>query len=385
MGFLADNVMSTHSLTEFFSRDEGVGFRFTLEELSGAFGDSVTVIPLLVGIALSTKANISHLLLFFGIFQIISGLYFRLPMPVEPMKALAVLAIAGALSYSEVVSAGVVLGILFLISGGIGFMERINSFVSTSVIRGIQLGLAFILLESAVGYITDLMWLAAIGIMIVMIFLFLNLKKNIPNISALIVFFIGIIYGIHVHGIPSISLIETPKLTLPSLSSLPKAIVVGAFPQFLLSVGNAVLATSLLFQDLLDQKVDPDSISKSMGVMSLTSSLFGGFPMCHGSGGLAGQYRFGARTGGSNIILGLVYLGIAMIAGSAHFLGFFPYSILGALLVFIALELGLAARETNQWMVTIPTAAISFLTNIGIGFLTGLAISKLFERIRAPK
>ncbi|MFW5933069.1 MAG: putative sulfate/molybdate transporter [Candidatus Hadarchaeota archaeon] len=124
--------------------------RFTLEEFSGAFGDSITVIPLLVGIALTTGAELAHLLLFFGIFQIVAGLYFRLPMPIEPMKALAALAIAGSLSYSEVTTAGIVLGVMLLASGGLGLMGRLDEFVPTGVVRGIQLGLAFIL-SSAVS------------------------------------------------------------------------------------------------------------------------------------------------------------------------------------------------------------------------------------------
>lgn len=112
--------MVTETISNFFRRDRGVDFRFTLEEFSGAFGDSITVIPLLVGIALTTGAALSQLLLFFGVFQIVVGLYFRLPMPVEPMKALAALAIAGTLSYSEVTAAGIVLGVMLLVSGGLG-------------------------------------------------------------------------------------------------------------------------------------------------------------------------------------------------------------------------------------------------------------------------
>ncbi|MFP4005595.1 MAG: putative sulfate/molybdate transporter [Candidatus Hadarchaeia archaeon] len=372
--------MKPEWISSFFNDKRGVDFRFTIEEFSGALGDSITVIPLLVGIALTTNATLSHLLLFFGMFQIVVGLYFRLPMPVEPMKALAALGIAGTLSYSEITTAGVVLGVLLLLSGFMGLMNKLDRLVPVSVVRGIQLGLALILLKSAIGYISNSIWLAAIGIAVVLFFLLLNMKKNVSNISAFIVILIGIIYGIYVNGPPPISLIDPPGLSLPQISSLPKAITIGAFPQFMLSVGNAVLATSLLFRDLLNQRVSPDNISKSMGAMCLTSSLFGGFPMCHGSGGLAGQYRFGARTGGSNIILGSVYLGAAMIAGSASFLGFFPYSILGALLVFISLELGSAAKETDKWEITLITGIISLLTNIGIGFIAGLLTSEILKR-----
>lgn len=137
--------------------------------------------------------------------------------------------------------------------------------------------------------------------------------------------------------VPTTSLIDIPSIHIPDISVFSRAIIHGTLPQFFLSVGNAVLAISLLFKDLLNKKVDPNSISKSTGVMCLSSSLLGGFFMCHGSGGFEGQYRFGARTGGSDIILGSVYLGLALISGAPNFFDFFSFALLGALLIFISL------------------------------------------------
>ncbi len=369
-------------MAELKTKKSDGGFRFTLEEFSGALGDSLTVVPLIIGIALTAGFSLSHMLLFFGIFQIASGLYYKLPMPVEPMKGLAAVAIAGSLSHSGLVLSGILLGVLLLISGITGLMKKIDKFVPKSVVRGIQLGLALILLQTSIGYIGNHIWLALLGIIVVVLFLILKSKRDFPNIAAFVVILIGIIYGIYSNGFPPIVLMTTPSIQIPAISSLPDALIHGVLPQFFLTAGNAVLATSLLFKDLLNQKVDPDKISGSMGIMCITSSVFGGFPMCHGSGGLAGQYRFGARTGGSNIILGSIYLGIAFLAGSAEFLGFFPFSILGALLIFVALELGLAGKETESWTVTLITAILSLLTNIGVGFLMGLTAAKILDHYR---
>lgn len=351
-------------------------FRFTLEEFSGAFGDSITVIPLLIGIGITTEVGLSHLLLFFAVFQIAAGFFYRLPMPVEPMKALAGLTIAGTLTYQQAIAAGLVLGVMLLTTGSLGVMKWLDEFVPISVVRGVQLGLGFLLLRASIGYITNKVWLAAVGIGIVLVFLYLKKKHSVPDLSAFIVLLLGVIYGIYFHGIPDIVIMKLPGFHFPNLADFPRGVVLGALPQFFLSVGNAVLATSLLFKDLLDRHVDPDRLSQSMGVMCIVSSLFGGFPACHGSGGLSGQYRFGARTGGSNLILGTIYLGIALIAGSAGFLSFFPLSVLGALLVFIALELGLAASQTDKWTVTLTVGIVSLFTNIAIGFGAGLVLEK---------
>ena len=352
-------------------------FRFTLEEISGSFGDSITVIPLLIGIGITTEASLAHMLFFFAVFQIANGLFYKLPMPVEPMKALAALAIAGTLTYQEILAAGIALGVMLLFSGTFGVMKWLDDFVPISVVRGIQLGLALILLETSAGYITENVWLAATGIVIVLAFLLLKKRLSIPNLSAFIVLLLGVGVGIYFNGPPEITLMELPKFSFPGLASFPKGIVLGALPQFFLSVGNAILATSLLFKDLLDQKVNPDRLSQSMGVMCILASLFGGFPACHGSGGLSGQYRFGARTGGSNLILGTIYLGVAFIAGSGDFLSFYPVAALGALLVFIALELASAGAKTDNWTTTLIVAVLSFMTNLAIGFAAGLTVEKV--------
>ncbi len=362
----------------------GVPFRFYPEEFSGAFGDSITVIPLLVGVALVSGASLGTMLLFFGIFQITTGLYYRLPMPVEPMKALSALVIAGALTYGDILFAGFILGIVLLTVGFMGFMKKIDTVVPLSVVRGIQMGLALIFLRAALDYSREIPWLALSGVGIVLCFLYLNNRWNVPNVSAIIVIAMGIVYGLSVYGSPPVEFLSLPSVALPVPDSLTDSLVQGSLPQFFLTVGNSILATSLLFSDLLKEKVDPDSLSKSVGTMNVVSPLFGGMPMCHGSGGLAGQYRFGARTGASNLILGSVYIMLALVAGSPDILAFFPMAILGALLVFIAIELGMAGSKTDMWSVTLVTAFVSLFFNIGYGFFAGIGCFLVLKHFRDP-
>src|SRR3970040_2104118 len=68
--------------------------RFDRHELAGAFGDMGTDVPLLVGVALAAKLDGASLLLMFGLMQIFTGFAYRMPMPVQPLKAMAAIVIA---------------------------------------------------------------------------------------------------------------------------------------------------------------------------------------------------------------------------------------------------------------------------------------------------
>jgi MFS superfamily sulfate permease-like transporter len=126
----------------------------------------------------------------------------------------------------------------------------------------------------------------------------------------------------------------------------------------------------------------------SVAVMNLGTCLFGAIPSCHGSGGLAGQHRFGARTGGSMVFLGLCKMGLAILFGSAVgiVLAAFPISLLGVLMAFAGLELALPAREAsdrNAFFVVAATAVGILAVNALVGFLLGLGAA-LMLRERRP-
>jgi len=356
-------------------------FRFNLEEISGSVGDYGTLIPIVLGVAIISNVNLGHILLFFSIWYIITGIYYKMPIPVEPMKAIGVVAIAECLSVGEIAASGIILGALFLILGFCKGMKFIQKKVPSNVIRGIQLGLALLLVKTSIDFILEDYILAFICIFIIVFFLIAKRYSKIPDISSILILLIGIIIGFSISGIPRISIMSLPNLIIPTAQDFLKGGWLLAIPQAPLTITNAILATSLLMQDLVHRDVDPDKLSMSISLMNLTSVPFGGFPMCHGAGGLAAQYRFGARTGGSNIISGLILLPIALFFASPDFVAIIPFGIFGALLVFVAIELGKNGLKTDSYIVTGTTAVLALITNIVIAFIIGMIISYELTKI----
>ncbi|MBA7650472.1 hypothetical protein ES703_58278 [subsurface metagenome] len=357
-------------------------FRFNLEEIAGAVGDYGTLIPIVLGVAIVSNVNLGHILLFFSIWYIITGIYYKMPVPVEPMKAIGAIVIAEGLSGEEIAASGIILGVLFLIMGFCKGMKVIQEKVPISVIRGIQLGLALLLFKTSINFIIGDYILAIICIIIVILFLIANKFVKIPDVSAIIVLLIGIVVGFLKFGIPQINILPLPGIIILTLQDFLKGGWLLAIPQAPLTITNAILATSLLMQDLLHREVDPDKLSKSIGLMNLTSVPFGGFPMCHGAGGLSAQYRFGARTGGSNIISGLILLPIALFFASSEFVAIIPFSVFGALLVFVAIEIGKHSLKTDSYIVTCVVAILAVIINMTIAFIVGMILAYVLTRIR---
>ena len=342
-------------------------FRFNLQETAGAIGDYGTILPIVMGVAAVTEVNLSVIFLFFGISYICTGFYYQLPIPVEPMKAIGVMAIGGSLTAHEIYGAGIMMGILLLVISITGMINKIRGWVPLPIVRGIQLGLALTLLKEAVRFISFDWQVGLLSVVIILIFTSKYLRDR--DISALLVVIIGLIIGIYRYGSPELKLFTIPELIIPSFHALSSGFINGAIPQLPLTIGNAALATSLLVHDLFNRRVDEAKLIKSMGVMCLLSSPLGGFPMCHGAGGLAAQYRFGARTGGSNIISGVILLILALLFASPELITIIPFGSLGALLFFSSIELGKNSFKTEGIVICVLTGIIAFFLNITIAFV----------------
>jgi len=356
-------------------------FRFNLEEIAGAIGDYGTLFPIVLGVAFVSNLNLGHILLFFSVWYIITGLYYKMPMPVEPMKVIGAIVIAGGLSQQEITASGMILGILFLILGFCKGMNFIQDKVPSSVIRGIQMGLALILFKTSINFILKDSLLSVICICIIILFYIANKSIHLTDISAIVVILIGIVIGLQKFGIPQIRILPLPTLIVPGIQDFLKGGWLLTISQAPLTITNAILSTSLLMQDLIHREVEPDKLSISIGLMNLTSVPFGGFPMCHGAGGLAAQYRFGARTGGSNIISGIILLPIALFFASPEFVAIIPLGVFGTLLVFVAIELGKHSLKTNSYIVTITIAILALITNMTIAFIVGMVLAYSLAKI----
>ncbi len=343
-------------------------FQWNLQEAAGALGDYGTLLPIILGVALTAQMDPGPMLFFFGLAYILTGIYYRLPVPVEPMKAIGALAIAGTLHSGSILAAGFFTGLLLLIIAWRGWIQKIKKLIPLAIIRGLQLGLGLTLIFTAGEFMISDPWVgfAAMGLIIIFTL------TRIPNISALLVFFFGLVWGLFQYGFPGFYFLNITLLSLPPLGELGTGFFQGALPQLPITLANSILATSLLIQDLFKEHVPEQKLTVSVGLISLIPPFFGGFPMCHGAGGLAAQYRFGARTGASNIISGSILLFLVLFFASLETIKLFPVGILGALLFFSGLQLFKSAFKTDNFLLTAVAGIFGFF-QLALAFVLALS------------
>jgi len=335
-------------------------------ELTGAIGDSVTVLPIVVAVATLTDLPLAPLLLGFGAFQVVWGLYYGVPVSVEPMKALAALLIAGALSVPEFLLAGLLSSLVLLVVGTAGLLARVQAVVGDPVIRGIQVAVALVLVETGIELGLGDPGLALAGVAVALGVAAVGYRRA----SALVVLAVGVRLAAFATGAPSVGLPSlTPAVPVPTAAD-PLAVLEATGAQLAMTVGNAAVATAVLLDEFYDADVSPDELATSMGAMNLLAIPLGGMAMCHGSGGVAGKHAFGARTAGANLLLGALYGLAALVA--VELVMAFPMAILGVVVVLVALELGRAGLESDHLPLTLGIGVLGLLTNVGIAFLVGI-------------
>ena len=363
-------------------------FEFNLRELSGSLGDLGTFIPLAVGYISICKVGPSGLLVMMGLANIVTGLVYRLPMPIQPMKVLAVVAIAQAWQPSSVYASAFAMGLVWMLFSAtniMGFMARITPL---SVVRGIQMALGVLLALQALPMLKASWVLAALSIAIVVA---LRRSRYAPAAVVLMALGVGIMLAQGRFSQVAFNGLTWPSLTFFHPGEVWDSLVQGGFAQIPLTATNAVIATAALIRQYWpDKAVSEQRLSLSMGIMNLIGPFFGGMPMCHGAGGLAGQYYFGARTGGTNIIEGLFEIGLGLfLAGSivSLFLAF-PTAIIGAMMLLVGLELVGFAGQLKLDLDLVPLAAtvvIALISNMAVGFLSGMGVHYLLVRMMKSK
>jgi len=363
-------------------------FEFNLRELAGSMGDFGTLFPLAIGYIAVCGLNPAGFLVMMGVANIVTGLLYRLPIPIEPMKVLAVVAIAQHWEPSMVYASGFGMGIVWTVFALIGVMKWIAKVTPDSVIRGIQVALGIILAIEAIKMIST-WWI--IGVLSIITGLVLGRNRYAP--AAIVLMALGLVIMI-VKG--QFNLVEPPRLTLPIITGFSprevwQSFLQAGFAQIPLTATNAVIATSALIKSYWPEKpVSESRLSLNMGIMNLILPFFGGMPLCHGAGGLAGQYYFGARTGGANIIEGLIEIAMGLfLAGSiAGLFSVFPVAIIGAMMFLVGVELVKFARGIHWDTDIIPmgtTLIVSLLTNMAYGFLSGFVVYYLIKSIPGRK
>ncbi len=352
-------------------------FAFNLRELAGSMGDFGTLFPLAIGYIAVCGLDPAGFLVMMGVANVATGLIYKLPMPIEPMKVLAVVAIAQHWQPSLIYASGFAMGIVWLLLAATGIIDRLARITPNSVVRGIQATLGILLAVEALKMLSTGWLLGGIAIAVVLL-----LRESRYAPAAVVLMLLGIAIVAFEGRLPPAETIRftPPPLTGFRMHEVWDSLVLAGFAQIPLTITNATIATAALIASYWpDRPVSVGKLSWNQGVMNLVAPFFGGMPMCHGCGGLAGQYYFGARTGGTNLIEGAIeiVLGLFFAAAIAGLFSVFPQAIIGAMMLLVGIELTKFARDIRWGRDLAPlasTVAAGLLANMAVGFLAGLAV-----------
>lgn len=357
--------------------------RFDAREVSGSLGDLGTFLPLVLAMAQQNGLDLGVALLFAGLLNLLTGLFFTLPMAVQPMKAIAAVALTQGLTAPQILAAGMIVSALVLVLGLLGWVGELAKAIPDSVVRGLQLGLGLSLalkgIEMAAIPGLDRWFL---GLPAALLGWWVTGSRRVPIALLLFIGGTGLALFRHPEALQSLSL----RIHLPHVVTIPPAdwwaaLTKAALPQVPLTLLNSVVAVCALGRDLHPEAAPSErKVAISVGLMNLLTGWFGGMPMCHGAGGLAGQWAFGARTQGSILMLGTAKVLLALFFGGS-LMGLavaFPKALLGVMLLFSGLGLAETSRKAEDFGVLLLTAAgciaLGYLPGVLLG-ITGSALS----------
>jgi SulP family sulfate permease len=388
---------------------------FNRLEFAGALGDLGTLLPLAIGLILINGLSPTGLFLSVGLFYIFSGIYFGATVPVQPMKVIGAYALTTGMSAPQITASGFLMGLVLFIIGATGAMDLIGRYIPKPVVRGVQLSTGTLLMvggvklmlgtskfqilnQTAEPYLItqSIGWIPigiVIGIAAGVLTLLLLENKILP--AAIIIVFGGLIFGLTFgthEGFEYLKIgIHLPGFLpygWPTTADFTFALLALVLPQIPMTLGNAVMAYADLSEEYFGEqskKITYKAACISMALANFFSSTIGGMPLCHGAGGLAAHYRFGARTAGSNLMIGVIFAALAVLLGR-HCLAIIyllPLSVLGVLLLFAGSQLALTVLDLNhrkELFVCLIMLGITLATNLGAGFITGIAVAYLLKR-----
>jgi sulfate permease, SulP family len=385
-------------------------YSFNRLEFAGSLGDLGTLLPLAVGMIMVNGLDPAGLFLSVGIFYIATGLYYGITTPVQPMKVIGAYAIATAMTPHQIMASGILMGACLLFVGATGAIETIGKYTPKAAVRGVQLSTGTLLMAEGVRFMigraklqllhgTAEPWLTVqtvgpvpvgvlIGVLGALLTLLLLENRRLPA-GLMIVglgIFIGLVLGTH-QGLreirPGIYFSGLLPLGFPEGVDFTFALLALVVPQLPMTLGNAVIADmdlSINYFGDAARRVTGRALCISMALGNFLSALLGGMPLCHGAGGLAAHYRFGARSAGSNLMIGGIFILLTLVLGN-HILAMInliPMAILGVLLLFAGSQLALTildVQDRKEMFVVVVILGITLAANLAYGFMAGIALA----------
>jgi hypothetical protein len=364
--------------------------RFDRRELAGAVADVGVLVPIAVALIVGNGLSATAVLLPAGVLYVAAALVYRLPVPVQPLKAFGAIAIAQGLGSDEIAAGALLMGAIFLVLGRAGLIDLAARAVPRAVIRGVQLTVGLLFLKIAWGLVSDPpeafvaggadLWLA-LGVL-ALAFAF----RRRPISLALV----GVGVAVMVARAGGDAGLGPSAIAFPSLDATAfwTAFTVLVIPQLPLTFANSCLATADAARVYFGEqasRIRPGRLATSLGSANVLAGAIGGMPVCHGAGGLTAHVAFGARTGGAPLALGsaLLVLALAAGAGLAPLLSAFPLPVLAGLLATAGLlHIGLLRdlRGAFPWAVALGVGALGIAVNLALAVAAGLAVWWLVEK-----
>jgi SulP family sulfate permease len=389
-------------------------YAFNRMEFAGSLGDLGTLLPLAIGMIMVNGLDPSGLFFSVGLFYICTGIYFGITTPVQPMKVIGAYAIATAMTPHQIMASGILMGACLLFIGATGAITLIGKYIPKAAVRGVQLSTGTLLMAEGVKFMVgkariQLLHQMAepylsvqqlgpvpvglvIGVAGAMLTLLLLENKKTP--AGLMIVGAGLLLGLVVgtrEGLgdirPGIYLPAILPLGFPQGADFTFALLALVVPQMPMTLGNAVIADmdlSINYFGKAARRVTGRALCISMALGNFLSALLGGMPLCHGAGGLAAHYRFGARSAGSNLMIGAVFILFTLILGN-RILALFnliPMAILGVLLLFAGSQLALTVldiKERKEMFVVVLILGITLASNLAAGFMAGIVLAYLLR------
>jgi len=267
------------------------GNAYNLQEFAGAFGDLGTLIPFVVGYITVNHMDPAGILVGFGVFKLWAGLYFKTPVPIQPMKAIGTAAITqgGAITHGAIFASGLFTGVVWGFMGLSGAVSWIEKITRRPVVQGIVLGLGLGFVVEGVKMMRGDLVLAAVAGGVT--FLLLSYPR-LPAMLALLALGVGValvreptlltdLARMSVHfRLPTSGLFQI------GWSDLATGILVLGLPQLPLTLGNAIISTvEENNTHFPDRPITVKAVAVDHAALNLVGTALGGVPMCHGAGG----------------------------------------------------------------------------------------------------
>lgn len=362
--------------------------RFDRAELAGAVADLGVLVPIAVALIVKNGLSPSAVLLPAGILYVAAGLFYGVPVPVQPLKAFGVIAIAKGLGSAEIAAGSLLMGAVFVVLGISGWLDRVVKFFPIPIIRGIQLSVGLLFCRLAWTLVTappvefsdhaQPTWWLLSGATVVIV---ASLLLRRHNISLMLVALAAVCIGVRYQGPLALgpSSLHVPELSIEAFSTAAVALVL---PQLPLTFANACLAAADVAQAYFGpaaERVRPGRLALSLGLANLLAGTIGGMPVCHGAGGMTAHRSFGARTGGAPVMMGVLLLVLASAIGAslAAVLAGFPLPILAGLLAVSGLLHTALLRDLRHpchWALALAVGVTGFVSNLAVALVAALLI-----------